>query len=319
MKKASKGNGPEGTVNRQGAVCLACKTAVPLDHIREEGRSGRMGAQLLAVVSEGNNGRNYHGPTPEHDAIAQVIIPDSVPDTDLPEQALGFRVQLYGMTKHRDLFTPRQLVALITFSDLVADAREQMLTDALAAGQPADPTPLRDGGTGTTAYAEAVSVYLTFILDRVTDKSSSLAWWMNTAEKMAPTFSRHALPMVWDYAEMNPFCNVTSNFAASVEWVGKVIDYLPQTPDKGEVLQSDARHVNLESALISTDPPYYDNIGYADLSDYMYIWMRRALRNIFPNIMGTMLVPKDPELIASPFRHGGNSSKAQAYFESSVY
>ncbi|MCA9875266.1 MAG: DUF1156 domain-containing protein, partial [Anaerolineales bacterium] len=322
VKQASKGSGPEGTIGRQGGRCLACGTPASFDHIRIEGQEGRMGAQLLAIVTEGTGGRYYHSPYEAQVKVALQAEPLWKPDIPINYNPRDIRPQLYGLETYADLFTPRQLVALTTFSDLVAEARTRIQQDAATvlttAAMPVDHTPLRDGGTGLLAYAEAVSVYLTFILDRVTDKSSSLAWWMNTAEKMAPTFSRHALPMVWDYAEMNPFCNVTSNFAASVEWVSKVIDYLPQSQLYGQVEQLDARHANMPAAIISTDPPYYDNIGYADLSDYMYIWMRRALRSVFPNTMGTMLVPKEPELIASPYRHDGDSTKAQRYFESGL-
>ncbi len=162
----SKGKAPEGTVDRRGAICIACGTPVPFDHVRAEGRAGRMGAQLMAIVTKGQNGRSYYAPMPEHEQVAQVAIPNDAPDTDLPEQALGFRVQLYGMTKHRDLFTPRQLVALTTFSDLVAEACQRIYAGVIAAGLPDDDTPLREDGAGARAYAEAASVYLAFGVSR---------------------------------------------------------------------------------------------------------------------------------------------------------
>src|SRR5690606_7885247 len=182
---------------------------------------------------------------------------------------------------------------------------------------PADDTPLRDGGSGARAYAEAVSVYLAFTVDKLSDKSSTIAWWMSTADKMAPTFSRQAIPMVWDYAEMNPFCNVTSNFLANIVWAGKVLEYLPSAVIEGRAEQDDARRVAPSRAVVvSTDPPYYDNIGYADLSDYFYVWLRHSMQDVFPNMFATLLVPKTPELIASPYRFDGDKAAAEAHFES---
>jgi putative DNA methylase len=356
--KSGRGKPPQGTVNRQGATCLACDTAVPFDHIRNEGKAGRMSAQLMAIVTEGSGGRSYYAPTPQHEQIANVPIPDSAPLTDLPEQALGFRVQLYGMTQHRDLFTPRQLTALTTFSDLVAEARQQIEADARAAwgempplqpspvgkmpppqpspagggspdsspqrgevGRGADSTPLRDGGHGPKAYAEAVSVYLAFAVDRSADFWASLAFWANQPknELVAHVFGRQALPMVWDFAEVNPFSSSGGNWLGNLEYIAKGVDNSVSSPILGKVFQADATRLdNHFSVAVSTDPPYYDNIGYADLSDYFYIWMRAALRQIFPEIFSTMLVPKEPELIASPYRFDGNKDASEKHFEAGL-
>src|SRR5690606_29510499 len=210
-----------GTVDRRGAKCLACETAVPFEYIRDEGKAGRMSAQLMAIVSEGSSGRNYHSPTGPQEAVARVEVPPVAPDTDLPEQALGFRVQLYGMTKHRDLFTPRQLVALTTFSDLVAEAREQVCRDALAAGLPDDDTPLREGGAGARAYAEAVSVYVAFAVGRGSDYWSTIA---TPGEGfIRNTFARQAIPMTWDFAEANPFSDSTGNWIGAIDWITRTV------------------------------------------------------------------------------------------------
>ena len=174
--KLGKGKAPEGTVDRKGARCIACGTPVPLDRVRQEGRAGRMGAQLMAIVAEGQKGRVYLAPTEEQEEIANSAQPNWKPDTDLPKEALGFRVQNYGMTKHADLFTPRQLVALTTFSDLVAEAREKATQDAIAAGLPDDDVPLNDGGTGARAYGDAISTYLGFAASKLADRNSSTAF-----------------------------------------------------------------------------------------------------------------------------------------------
>jgi putative DNA methylase len=315
----SKGKGAEGTVDRRGATCIACGTPVPFDHVRAEGRAGRMDAQLIAVVTEGRNGRGYCAPTPEHELAAKVAIPDDAPDTDLPEQALGFRVQLYGMTKHRDLFTPRQLVALTTLSDLVAKAREQINADAVAAGLSNADTSLRDGGVGARAYAEAVSVYLTMGVSKLADYNSSLAVWSPSRDQAKATFARQALPMVWDYAEVNPFADAAGDLTVTLAGIGRTVENSPSANKAGATKQEDATKIFSERKLcVSTDPPYYDNIGYADLSDFFYTWLRLGARSVFPDVFGTMLVPKEPELIATPYRFDGDSSAANEHFETGL-
>lgn len=317
--KQGKGTNPEGTVNRQGATCLACGMPVPFDYIRAEGRAGRMAAQLMAIVTEGQSGRNYYSSTPEHEQAAQVAIPESAPNTDLPEQALGFRVQLYGMTKHRDLFTPRQLTALTTFSDLVAEARQKIEQDAIKAKLSADNIPLCNAGEGARAYAEAVSVYLAFAVDRGADYWSTICSWNSKRDLIRNTFGRQALPMVWDFAEGNPFSESTGNWLGSISWISKAVQALPAIrPDKaGKVKQENAPELKITKGVItiSTDPPYYDNIGYADLSDFFYVWLRPCLKSIYKDIFSTMLTPKEAELVATPHRFGGDRAAANAHFE----
>ncbi|XWX02908.1 hypothetical protein VZO05_10375 [Aggregatilineales bacterium SYSU G02658] len=303
----------DGTVDRRGGYCFISKEPIPFEYIRAEGKAGRMGAMLMAIVTEGKNGRNYHSPTDEHARIAEQAQPQWKPMGDIPEQALGFRVQLYGMDEYHKLFTPRQLVALTTFSDLIHEARQQAYQDALAAGLPDDNVPLREGGRGALAYAEAISVYLAFAVDKSADYWSSICSWHNSGEKMRNTFGRQAIPMVWDYAEGNPFSGSTGNWLASVEWIWKVIESFPANSD-GHAAQQDASQLDLPAHTLSTDPPYYDAIGYADLSDFFYVWLRPALRAVYPDLFSTLLVPKAAELIASPHRHGGKEA-AKRHFE----
>ncbi|MCA0453856.1 MAG: DUF1156 domain-containing protein [Chloroflexi bacterium] len=314
--------GQEGTVVRTGATCIISGSPIPFEYVREEAQAGRMGAMLMAIVTEGKSGRNYYSPMTEHVAIAESAVPEWLPMGQLPEKALSFRVQVYGMDEHYKLFTPRQLVALTTFSDLVAEARAQAQTDALAAGLPTDDIPLRDGGHGARAYADAVSVYLAFAVDRQVERTSTIASWQSSADFVRGTFARQALPMVWDYAEVNPFSSSTGNFLDNSEWVAEATESIfwkfdnissYNTADQRDA----AAHQDDDIRVLSTDPPYYDNIGYADLSDFFYVWMRRMLRDVFPDIFGTMLVPKEPELIASPYRHGGREA-ANAHFENGM-
>jgi putative DNA methylase len=277
----------DGTVSRNGAVSVIDGTPISLEYIREEARAGRMGAHLIAVVGENVGGRLYVSPTPEYAAAAQISRPDNVPTQELPEAALGFRVQNYGFKCWSDLFTNRQLIAMTTFSDLVAEAREQVLADS-----------------SSEAYADAVAVYLALAVSRLTDYSNCLCGWNANRDGLRDIFARPAIPMVWDYAEANPLSNSSGNFLGQTDWVSRTIELLPAR-FTAIVEQRNASSREYSNALVSTDPPYYDNIGYSDLSDFFYVWLRRTLRSVCPSLFETMLVPKSDELIANPFRHGG--------------
>ncbi|MFD2497599.1 DUF1156 domain-containing protein [Rhizorhabdus histidinilytica] len=210
------------------------------------------------------------------------------------------------------MFTDRQLVALNTFSDLVHEVRSQIEADALANSLSSDRTPLRDGGKGANAYAEAVSVYLSFAIDRLADAGSSIATW-SSSEFIRFTFARQAIPMTWDFAECNVFSDSTGNFLGAVDWVWKALSGLGPN-SVGTEIQHDAQNVRLpDGAVVSTDPPYYDNIAYADLSDYFYVWLRRNIKDIYPDLGSTISVPKEEELVATPYRHGGKV-KAEEHF-----
>ncbi|MEW6213349.1 MAG: hypothetical protein AB1631_33955, partial [Acidobacteriota bacterium] len=314
--KTGKGKPPEGTVSRKGARCVVCGQAVPFEHIRSEGRAGRMSAQLMAIVAEGERSRVYVSPNEEHVEIASKARPWWKPDTDLPEQALGFRVQLYGMTKHADLFTPRQLVALTTFSDLVGEARERVLQDAIDAGVLDDEVPLNEGGNGATAYADAVATYLGLGISKLTDYNCVIVTWSQSRDQAGHAFTKQALPMVWDFTEVNPFAEAAGDLSVSLNGITEaMMKGLPVTSTgNARQLDSSATIKNVSRAMISTDPPYFDNIGYGDLSDFFYVWLRRSLNEIYPDLFSTLLVPKAQELIATPYRFGGDSSKAEEHF-----
>ncbi len=295
-------------------LCLMSGTPMPFEYLRSEAKDGRMNSRLMAIVAEGDRGRVYLSPTKEMECIANEAKPDNAPETDLPEKALGFRIQEYGMKKWADLFTPRQLVALTTFSDLVKEAREQVKKDAVAAGMADDGIMLNDGGTGAQAYADAVSVYLAFALSKLADRGSTICGWDVSRDSLRNTFGRQAIPMVWDYAESNFISNLAGSYINAVEQGVKVLNgYLPSMK-AGKAIQDDSTHQTIsENKVISTDPPYYDNIGYADLSDFFYVWLRRTLQSILPNLFTTMAVPKAEELVATPYRHG-SKDKAEAFF-----
>jgi putative DNA methylase len=295
--KTGKGSAPEATVSRRGARCLACGTAVPLDHVRSEGRAGRMSTQLMAVVAQGRRERFYLPPIAEHEAIAVSAEPLGAPETDLPLQALGFRVQLYGMTHHRDLFTQRQLVALTTFSDLVDEARQQLMIHGASEG-----------------YADGVATYLALGVSRLSDICNSLCMWENTKTQVRHLFTRQAISMLWDFAEANVFADAAGDFGVTLGNLAKAIEATPAR-GKGEAAQLDATALLSVGRIFSTDPPYYDNIGYADLSDFFYVWLRRSLSSVYPELFSTLLVPKKQELVAAPERFGGDRDAAQRFFE----
>lgn len=311
----------EGTVVRTGAHCLACGTSVSLEYVREEGQAQRIGAQMMAVVAEGNNGRIYLAPDLEQIHAAKVDEPEDVPISDLPEKALSFRVQVYGMKQHRQLFTNRQLTALTTFSELVGKAQQKAEADAVAAGMNNDHIALAEGGIGARAYGESIGTYLAFVIDKLSDRLSTICGWDNGVkyETVRNTFSRQSLAMSWDYAEANPFSRSSGCFENCLDWIAKSFIALPANPisvAKQYDAQSDC---GLRNIMVSTDPPYYDNIGYADLSDYFYVWMRQSLKNTYPKLFRTMLVPKNEELIATPYRHDGSVEKARNFFEDGMY
>ena len=301
---------------RQAFRCLMSGVPIPYGHIQNEGKAKRMDDRLMAVVAEGDRGRVYLAPMPEHEEIARQAKPTWKPDCEMPKKHRNFQGPAYGLNSLGDLFTPRQLVALTTFSDLVAEAMKRVKRDAANADLLDDSKPLRDGGVGATAYAEAVGIYLGLSVSRTANTINAHAVWSQSREQSVNLFSRQAIPMTWDFPEVNPFAGAAGDFGKTTVSVSKTISdslvYL------GTVVQSDA-HIQSISAskVISTDPPYYDNVAYADLSDFFYIWQRRALRLIYPGLFATMSVPKRDELIATPYRHGGKE-KAEAFFLSGM-
>jgi len=314
--KTGKGKPKDGTVNRRGATCICCGTPVPFDHIRAEGRAGRMSAQLMAVVAEGQRGRVYLAPTREQVKIAAAAKPGWEPESDLPHNPRDFKTPNYGMTTFSDLFTPRQLDALTTFSGLVNQIRQLVEHDALEAGMPNGQTSLNKGGTGAKAYAEAISVYLALAVDKLADRGSSICSWDVGYVKIRNTFARQAIPMNWDFAEGNPFSESTGNWLSCVNWVAEAVAAVPATRG-GEVRMGEASSYTGGPAwaIISTDPPYYDNIGYADLADFFYVWLKQVLKDIYPELFRTMLTPKNEELVATPYRFGGSREEAKKHFE----
>lgn len=306
----------DGTVGRQGAHCVACGSAVPLDHIREQGRTVGLGRKLLSVVAEGNRRRIYLPPTGKQSDAGRVDRPPNVPEGELPRNPRDFKTPNYGLTEWADLFTNRQLLALTTFSDLVTEARECVFADALAAGLAAGDR-LEAGGDGAEAYADAVTTYLGMTVDRLADLGNALCRWEPNAECPRQLFARQAIPMVWDFGEGNPLGTSSGSWEVLLRGATRAFEgdlFGSTDTPAGSIRQGDGASIELEGFLISTDPPYYDNIGYSDLSDFFYIWLRRSLRSVFPALFSTVLVPKAEELVANQYRQGGKA-EAKLFFE----
>lgn len=302
-----------GTKLSRGAnfQCLLSDSPIEPAYIKTEGGAGRIGTRLMAVVAKGAGGRVYLPPTLEHEIIAREVRPEWKPETPLPDDPRNFWTIPYGLRTYGDLFTPRQLIALTTFSKLVGEAIAKCRQDALLAcihedlDEHGQTRGLDIGGTGATAYAQAVGVYLAFAISKVANIGSSIASWMNDRGAFRETFARQAIPMAWDFAESNPFADAGGSLEAAIDKGAMSVRDLPKS-GFGCAQQADAQTQAFSiNKLISTDPPYYDNIGYADLSDFFYVWLRKSLRPIFPNLYATLAVPKADELVATPYRHGG--------------
>jgi putative DNA methylase len=267
----------------------------------------------MSTVADSEQGRVYLPPTPEMESIALTAQASWKPDLAMPDNPRWFSPPLYGLKTFGDLFTSRQLITLTTFSDLVSEVRERVKYDAIQAGLAGGDTGLDEGGVGPLAYADAICVYMACVLDRMIYYGSSLTSWLPKDNALRDCMPRQALAMTWDFAECNPLGKSSGDIRTCSNSVSNYLDVA--TP----FAEASARQCDAQTAtggkgfVFSTDPPYYDNIGYGDLSDFFYVWLRRALKPIFPDLFATLAVPKAEELVATPYRHGGKE-KAEEFF-----
>lgn len=293
--------------------CVMSGSPITGDYIKAEGKAGQMNARLMAIVAEGERRRVYLSPTPEHEAAAKRAIPEWKPEVEFFQQALGFRVGNYGKAKWSDLFTDRQLVALSTFCDLVNEVIEKVEQDAASSAEASGKDASTRGIEGAREYANAVGTYLALGVSKIADSGNSLVSWKASMDQPIHLFTRQAIPMVWDFAEPNVFGNAMGDLIVTLRNIARVIDQLPAR------IQSWAKQDNAQTQsvtldkVVSTDPPYYDNVGYADLSDFFYVWLRRSLRSVWSELFATLSTPKAEELVATPARHGGRDG-AELFF-----
>ena len=302
-------------LERANFACILSSAPISGDYIKAEGKAGRMGSRLMALVAEGDRGRVYLTPTDESAQVVTQAVPTWLPEGEIASRMTGGNCTPYGLTTWGALFTKRQLVSLTTFSDLVQEVRERVKEDAVAAGFADDGKGVNEGGSGASAYAEAVATLHAFALNKVADRGCSLGRWDPTPTQsgIINAFSRQALPMTWDFAESNPLGAASGNVVGAIDLVAKALSAC-SCNRPGTAVQTDASTQSISRGkVVSSDPPYYDNIGYADLSDFFYVWLRRSLRDVYPDLFGTMAVPKMEELVATSYRHGGKDA-AETFF-----
>lgn len=300
---------------RANFKCLMSETPLKPDYIKAEGMAGRMGVRMMAIIAEGERGHVYLPPTHEMEEIALQAQPTWEPNVEISPDRRSMFTPLYGLTHFNHLFTPRQLVALTTFSDLVQEVREKVKQDSLAAGISNDDISLNDGGTGVQAYADSISVLTALSLDKLVDYNNTICTWNPTNQNVSHLFTKQAIPMSWDFSEISPLVGGLS-FDCLAEGVSRSISLLPSN-QVGTAFQQDCANFKCgcSSPIISTDPPYYDNIGYADLSDFFYAWLRRSLKPVFPELFATLAVPKTEELVATPYRHSSKEEAEKFFLE----
>lgn len=312
--RQGRGEVPEPPKVGRGAKfrCLVCDEVSPDQYIKDEGVAGRISHRLMAVITEGENGRSYHPPSKQHEEAAMSTNPNWIPDGELADDPRAIWCKLYGLTELSDLFTSRQLTALDAFSDLLEEIKPRIIKDAISAGFAECVASDVEGEIAADEYASAIITYLAFAINRSANYWSSLTFW---AGFIVQTFGRQALPMIWDFSEANPFSSSSGNWLGAIDWIVRVLKKLPRDASQGVAYQADAMSQIEGERIIVTDPPYYDNIGYADLSDFFYSWMRRNLGSQYPDIFSTLLTPKSSELVAIPHRFDGDSDSAKEFFE----
>ncbi|WP_025032483.1 DUF1156 domain-containing protein [Bradyrhizobium sp. DOA9] len=334
LSKEDEKRRSEGTkAGRATFRCVLTGANISGAYIDDEAQAGRMGARLMALVAEGARSRVYLSPNVTHEEAAEKAdrkVSESGDEMNLPRQecrgtfASNAQGRRYCFNTFADYFTSRQLVALTTFSDLVTEVREQVLSDVRAGGfghsslleqHGGDATPLHANGNGPEAYADAIATYLAFALSKLADRGSSICTWFTERDSTRPTFARQAIPMSWDFAELNTLLDGTGSFAGAAEWTAESVENQGVGGSIAAIANIDAAKNSfpVRPIVISTDPPYYDNIGYADLSDFFYVWLRRSLSRTWPDLFRRLTTPKAEELVATPYRHGGKD-EAEAFF-----
>lgn len=299
----------------QDFICVLTGEPIPRSYIQAEGKAGRLGTRLVAIVADAGRRKIFLSPCPEQEHAGTIT--DNRADEAratflagaLPTRAeiTGGVCTAYGLSTWGHLFHTRQLVALLALSDIVREAAIDITNDALSAGCSND---------AAVMYTTTVTTFLALNLDRCADLNNSLCTWNHGDQVLRNLFKRQAIPMVFDFAEANILEDVVGGWSTCIERTARCIETM-STERAGRAVQIDAAHGidGIRDVLVSTDPPYYDNISYATLSDFFYVWLRRTLGELYPDLFGTLFTPKIPELIAAPDRFGGQKEAAKDHFE----
>ena len=315
LKEAQNGN----KIGNSGAKfrCPSCGEITTDEYVKEMGKAGKLGTQLIAVGYESDAGRVYESPSQMHINAASTELPADLPLGDLPNNTRWFSPPLFGLIRYTDLYTSRQLHLMTALCDLVEKARRKVYEDAIKAGMQDDGISLRDKGRGAYAYSQAVSVYLSLVVGKIANFQSQVCTWDNRNGNVRAAFTRQAIPMTWIFAEGNPFSSVTGNFDTMLGDVVRAIEVLPYSCS-AEVIQGNGVEFSFPAnAVLFTELPYYDNVGYADLSDYFYIWLRRCLREVYPDIFKNIVTAKE-ELTSIPEHYGGDPITARAAYQEGI-
>jgi len=304
----------KGTVSRKGGVCVMSGSPINFKYIRSESKAGRVGQRLMAIVAQGKSERLFLPPIESHEEIANSVQAERFTELEITHWPGCTNVVVYGLDRFLDLYTNRQLLTLTTFSELVDEIRTRIARDLAVGEFGSDTRRLEQGGAGAVSYADAISTYIAMAISKTANRSCSVAPWMPSVECPGHLFSRHAIPMNWDFAESNVLNGPSGSFASMLENTAIAVEKCESYSDvSGKALQADAQRIDFQNRVVSTDPPYYDNIPYAELSDFFYVWLRHSLRPIHPSLFSTMGVPKADELVANVQRHG-NKANAEEFF-----
>ncbi|MGE4043551.1 MAG: DUF1156 domain-containing protein [Acetobacteraceae bacterium] len=304
----------------QAFVCLLTGAAIERTYIQAEGKADRLGERLMAIVADGPRGRLFLEPNPVHENLGRSA-PDNQaldearatflsPPTPTRAMITGGVCSAYGLRTYGHLFTARQTIALLTLCDLVEEVKRKVISDLSCFGFSDDPAPLHAGGAGDSAYADAISTYLAFMVTQLANHSSTLCGWNSANTQMRSVFARQAMPMTWDFAEVNVFSESSGSYFSLFDRLKKAFTGLPETTGlpAGGIYSLDAAKNSYPERpfVVCTDPPYYDNIGYADLSDFFYVWLRQPLGHIWPDLFRRLTTPKEHELVATSYRFSGS-------------
>ena len=318
--KGSSASAQQGNkIGSSGAKfqCPACGEITTDEYVKSMGRKNQLGIQLMAISYEGPNGREYISATEDQLHAAVVDLPSEIPIGELPDNTRWFSPPLFGSKNYADLYAPRQLLLMTTICDMVVGIRRKIYADAIKAGFTDDGIPLSEGGSGALAYSEAVSVYLTFVVDKMANFQSEICTWDNRNGNIRAAFTRQAIPMTWVFAEGNPFSSVTGNYDTILQDVVRSVRNLPYKSSASVVQGDGTRFEFPENSILFTELPYYDNVGYADLSDYFYVWMRRCLKDVYPKLFEKVVTSKE-ELTSIPEHYGGDAAAAKQSYEEGI-